>query len=198
MSSYRVSTIFPHHACSPTLSPCHLLKAGPGEGNARKQSSLEQSVNTYSWCRAVAFNGVEVSPRSVNASVCALRCASWRAPPLTKRPVPPVPSQTAVRTCATETASAPWGSRVGTANARRAGGDLAAASRWRPLVPTTRTTKEVNWGQWSSGIKRVGSSLALCCSHSFCLLREMRKESQFGLCQRIGDYGESEVSSKWL
>lgn len=28
---------------------------------------------------------------------------------------------------------------------------------------------------------------------SFILLREMRKESQFGLCQRIEDYGESEV-----
>lgn len=122
--------------------------------------------------------------------VCALHCATVRTPPLMKHPVPPVASQTAVRTCATETASAPWGSRVGTANARRAGGDLAAASRWRPPAPTTRTTKEVNWGQWSSGIKRVGSSLTAGRSHSFCLLREMRKESQFGLCQRIGDYGE--------
>lgn len=44
--------------------------------------------------------------------------------------------------------------------------------------------------QWSSegGIE---SRLALL---SFVLLREMRKESQFGLCQRIEDYGESEVS----
>ena len=53
-------------------------------------------------------------------------------------------SQTAVLTCATGTASAPWDSRVGTANARRAGGAPAAVSPWRPPAPTTRTTKEVS------------------------------------------------------
>lgn len=69
---------------------------------------------------------------------------------LTSLPLsPPVlSSQTAVLTCVTGTASAPWGSRVGIVNARQAGGDLAAVLQWRPLALTTRTTKEVNWGKW--------------------------------------------------
>lgn len=49
-----------------------------------------------------------------------------------------------VLTCATGTASAPWASRAGTANARPVGGVLAAAWPWRRPVLTTRTTKEVH------------------------------------------------------
>lgn len=69
---------------------------------------------------------------------------------------PPVlSSQTAVLTCVMGMASAPWGSRVGTANARRAGGDLAAVLRWRPLALTTRTMKEVIWGKWENVFEKT-------------------------------------------
>lgn len=68
--------------------------------------------------------------------------------PLAALPLsPPVrSSQTAVLTCVTGMASAPWDSRAGTVNARQAGEARAAVLPWRHPALTTRTMKEVNWG----------------------------------------------------